>query len=810
MRNSVATITKRHRSTQSCSLCAAAAIVVVTVTARSFGADLLVNPKVVTIDLPDSSSQLVVSRVLSDGRVVDRTHAVEYRSLDAAVAVVVAGGLVLPQGDGQTHIVVSDDESRLKIPVVVDGFASPRPVSFRDEVLPILNKAGCNATGCHGKKEGPSGFQLSVFGTDPFADYEAIVRSGRGRRVAIARPTDSLFLIKASGLQPHGGGSRIKPGSTWYRRITRWIGEGAPFEDEAAPALDRIEIEPQQAVLSFQETQQIRVTAVDVNGQSSCVTVEARYESNMPPIADADRSGRIDAGSIPGEAGILVQYMGHVGVCRVTVPQPGIHFKRPPENNFVDALVWDKLERLGVAPSKPADDGMFCRRVYLDTTGMLPTADEARAFLKDTTADKRQRLVDALLEKDEYAVYWAMRWADLLKIDTVRVGAQNAVASVRWLRQQFRENAPYDQFVRAILTARGNSTTESPAAVYQGLGAELGPAVSQLFLGVRIECAQCHQHPSEKWKPRDYYALGGFFTGMSSQGANIFPVAGKDLENPRTKEMVLTAALGAAPADFSDSPDRRVVLVEWMTAPNNPFFSSVIVNRLWAHYFGRGLFEPVDDLRATNPASNEPLLDALAKHLRELNYDLKAFTRTLLLSRVYALSSMPNEANIRDQQNFSHAVFKPMPAEVLVDAISQATGVPEKFNGWPLGYRAVEVWDNRVPSYFFEIFGRPKRLSVCECERGTEPSISQALYLMNSPEFANKIRHRHGLARSLANSKKSPREIIDELCLATLSRFPDASEQELFVEAFDEFDRRRASEDVLWTLLNSKRFLYVH
>ena len=802
--------TKRNNPVHWCSLCTAAAVVVAALDAKSFAADLFVRPAAVTFDLPDSSSQLVVGRMLSDGRTVDRTHEVEYRSLDPAVAVVRTGGVVLPRGDGQTRIVVGDDEGRVEVPVVVEGFASPRPVSFRDEILPILNKAGCNATGCHGKNEGQNGFHLSVFGIDPIADYEAIVMAGRGRRVIPTRPTESLLLLKATGIQPHGGGSRIDPGSTWYRRVTRWIAEGATFEGEAAPHLARIEIEPQEVVLSFQAAQQIRVTAVDNSGQRRCVTVEADYESNMPPIADADKSGRVDTGNVPGEAGIVVRYLGHVGVCRVTVPQPGVRFERPPENNFVDALVWDKLELLGVAPSELADDGMFLRRVYLDTIGTLPTADEARAFLEDTTTDKQQRLVDVLLEKEDYAVYWAMRWADLLKVDTARVGAQNTVAVVHWLRQQFKENVPYDQFVRAILTARGNSAIESSAAVYQGLGGELGVAVSQLFLGVRIECAQCHQHPSEKWNPRDYYAFGGFFTGMSTKGANIFPVEGKDLENPRTKKSVPTAALGASPADFSDSPDRREVLADWMTAPDNPFFARLIANRLWAHYFGRGLFEPVDDLRTTNPPTNEPLLDALTEHLRELDYDLKAFTRTLLLSRVYALSSIPNDTNLYDQQNFSHAIYKPMPAEVLVDAISQATGVPEEFNGWPLGYRAVEVWDNRVPSYFFEIFGRPKRLSVCECERGTEPSISQALYLMNSPEFARKIRHRHGLARSLANSTKSPRQIIDELYLATLSRFPNVSEQELFLDVSAKFDRRRASEDILWTLLNSKRFLYVH
>ena len=793
------------------------AIAFTAMSAGSLAAEIRVSPAAVALDRPDVSLQLVVSADSADGRVVDRTHKAEYRSLDPAVAVVDAHGVVLPRGDGTTRIVVScGEEGRVVVPVSVEGFASPLPVSFREEILPILTKAGCNSVACHAKKGGENGFYLSFFGSDPLGDYEAIALFGRGRRVSPASPESSLFLLKAAGIQPHGGGKKLEPGSPWYRRIRRWISEGVRFEGEAAPRLARIEVEPREAVLSFRGTQQLRVTAVDVDGERRCVTVEAEYESNSPPIADVDRAGRIDAGKVPGEATILVRYLGQVVVCRVTIPQAGVRFERPPERNFVDRLVWDKLQRLGIVPSELADDSAFLRRVSLDTTGALPTAGDSRAFLEDSSADKRRRLIDALLGKEEYAAYWAMRWGDLLRVDTARVGTPTAVAVMRWLRRQFRENEPYDGFVRAILTARGSTAAEGPAAVLHALGGpkepagDLGAKVSQLFLGVRIDCAKCHPHPSEKWKPRDYFAFGGFFTGISRKGATIFAGPGKDLKEPRTKEAVPTAALGGAPVDFGDSRDRREVLADWITGPDNPFFARLIVNRLWAHYFGRGLFEPVDDQRSTNPATNEPLLHALADHLRELDYDLKAFTRTLLLSRVYALGSIPNETNGRDQQNFSHAIAKPMPAEVLLDAISQVTGVPEAFNGWPPGYRAVEVWDNRMPSYFFEIFGRPKRLSVCECERGAEPSIAQALFLMNSPEVAKKIRHRRGLARSLANSKKSPREIIAELCLATLSRFPTPSEQKLFLEVFDDVDRRRATEDVLWTLLNTKRFLFVY
>ncbi len=796
--------------------CSLQAVVLAAILSRGLAAEVRVSPAAVSLDLPDASSQLVVTAVSGDA-LVDRTHAAEYRSLDPSVAVVDARGVVLPRGDGTTRIVVSAGEAgRVEVPVRVRAFASPRPVSFRDDILPILTKAGCNSVACHAKNGGQNGFYLSFFGSDPTGDHEAIALASRARRVSFARPDASLLLLKATAAWPHGGGGKVETGSAWYRRLRRWISEGARFEVEGAPRLASIEVEPREAVLSPRGTQQLRVTAIDTDGGRRCVTVEAEYESNAPPIAGVDRSGRIDAGEVPGEAAILVRYMGQAVVCRVTIPRPGVRFERPPETNFVDALVWDKLELLGVRPSEPADDSAFLRRVFLDTTGTLPTPEEARAFLEDAAPDRRRRLVDDLLEREEYAVYHAMRWGDLLRVDTARLGAQTAVATMRWLRQQFRDNVPYDELVRAILTARGSTTAVGPAAALEALGGpkdaagDLGARVSQLFLGVRIECAKCHQHPAEKWNPRDYYALGGFFTGISRKGSTIFPAAGKDLEDPGTGEAVAAAALGAGPADLDDSRDRREALADWITAPDNPFFARLIANRLWAHYFGRGLFEPVDDQRATNPATNEPLLDALAKHLRDLDYDLRAFTRTLVLSRVYGLSSVPNETNLHDRQSFSRAVYRPMPAEVLLDAISGATGVPESFNGWPIGYRAIEVWDNRMPSYFFEIFGRPKRLSVCECERGTEPSIAQALYLTNSPEVARKIRHRHGRARALATSGKQPGEIIEELFLATLSRFPTSAERELFLGLFESLDRRQATEDVLWTLLNTKRFIFVH
>jgi uncharacterized protein YjdB len=781
-------------------------------------AAVLVSPSAVVLDNPEASQQLLVS-VSADGRRIDRTRQVQYSVADPQVARIDSQGLVTPLSEGETEITIQDGAESSRIPVVVRGLKQPTPISFEHQVIPVLTKAACNTGGCHGKAEGQNGFKLSVFGFDAAADYEAIVKTGRGRRVSTSLPDRSLLLLKGTAEMPHGGGRKLERGSLKHQRLRRWITEGASFVSSEISPAHAIEVEPEQQILLAGGTQQLRVTAVDAAGNRHCVTTEAEYISNAETIAAVDPRGWIQATDIPGEAAILVRYMGHVAVCRVTLPRPGTQFQRPPETNFIDKLVWDKLERLGIQPSDPASEEMFLRRVYLDTIGTLPAPAEARAFLTSTDPQKRAALVDQLLRRNEYADYWTMRWSDILRVDRDNITPQGAVAITRWLHRQFAENRPYDQLVREILTAQGDSTAESPAAFYKVLKTpeELSRSVSQLFLGIRIECAQCHHHPFERWGQEDYFALAGFFTGVGRKPLPtgieaIYSRGGTDLKHPRTGELLPTRALGAVPADFSQISDRRVALADWMTGPENPFFARAIANRLWSHYFGRGLVEPLDDLRATNPATNEPLLTALAQHLRDVKYDLHAFTRTVLNSRVYQLSSEANPSNAGDEQNFSHAAFKALPAEVLLDAISEATGVPEKFESWPEGYRAIQIWDNRLPSYFFRIFGRPIRASVCECERSNEPSIAQALHLMNSPEIIDKIHPRKGRVALLIKTNGPGADITDDLFLSTLSRFPTAQERALVTASLSESgaDRQAAWEDVLWALLNRKEFIYNH
>ncbi len=793
-----------------------------------FAGGLRLSPAAIELVGPESTMQVLLSEDSKNGRLIDRTTAAAYEIEDASIVTIDQRGRIEPRSEGTTKLHVTFGSQTVTAAVSVKGIDNPRAVSFRNEVIPALTKSGCNSGGCHGKAEGQNGFRLSIFGFDADADYAALVKESRGRRVLLAAPEKSLLLQKGSGRTPHGGGPAMPADSFGYRRTLRWIEEGARLDDGEASEIVRIEVQPAEQVLSLRNDnadntgteQQLRVIAYEANGQTRDVTAETAFETNAPTIAEVDERGLIEGFDVPGEAAILVRYMGHVGVCRIRIPRPNVSFPRPSENNFIDGLVWNKLAAMGIEPSELCTDAEFLRRASLDVIGTLPTAEETRRFLNDPAPDKRSRLVDDLLNRPEYAAYWALRWCDLLKVDANALGATGSVGIHRWLRNQFRDNRPYDEIVRDILTARGHLEAIGPTPFYTTLDKpnELASATSQLFLGVRIECAECHHHPFERWSQADFTAYAGFFTGLKTKSLpdgskSLIADLGRDLKHPRTGETVLPAGLGQTALESDALPhDRRLALTDWMTNLKNPFFAKSITNRLWAHYFGRGLVEPLDDIRATNPATNEPLLNALAESLIEDDYDLKKFTKTMLASRVYQLSHQTTETNATDQQNFSHAAYRPLPAEVLLDAVCQATDVPEKFNGWPIGARAIEVWDNRMPKYFFRIFGRPQRTTVCACERGDDPTISQALHVMNSPEIGGKVGHRLGRARQLAESQRTPDEIIEELYLATLNREPTPAELRLMRSAFADqtTDRQTAVEDVLWTLLNTKEFLFNH
>ena len=778
-------------------------------------AQLSVRPETIILDRPEASQQVLVTDLVGT-QLHDLSRQVSYQVVDPNVIRIDTDGLVQPVSEGSTQLSIRSGDRQLLIPVSVKRLREPEPVSFKYDVQPILTKSRCNSGGCHGKAEGQNGFKLSLFGFDNDSDYDALVKEQRGRRVNLAQADTSLLLLKGTASVPHGGGLKLDRDGPQFAMLRRWIREGTPSQSSKNQSIVRIEVDPPELMMQPGASQQLRITSIDEVGRRQCVTTSADYLSNATQIVTTTPRGLMTATDVPGEAAILVRYLDQVAVCRVTLPRPNSSSIRFNEHNFIDKHINNKLVRLNIPPSDPINDSTFLRRVSLDLIGTLPTADEARRFLADTSVDKRARLIDALLQRPEYADYWAMKWADLLRADKIKVTPQGAVGITRWLRSKLTSNQPFDQFAREILSVQGPVQAESPAAFFKALDTpELAArSVSQLFLGVRIECAQCHHHPSERWSQDDYAALVGFFTGLSIKrlpnGTEaIVAKSGNDHPHPRTGEPIKARGLGAASADFQGTTDRRQVFARWMTDADNPFFSKAIVNRTWAHYFGRGLVEPIDDIRATNPSTNEPLMEALVAHLKEVRYDIKAFTKTLLMSQAYQLSVQTNDGNAGDFQNFSHALPKSMPAEVLLDAVSRVTNVPEKFNGWPEGYRSIQVWDNRMPSYFFRIFGRPVRASVCECERSNQPSISQALHLLNSPEIQGKISSQRGTARHLADSPMTIDQVVDEIYLTTLSRFPTEEERTLLRQAIlDDHDRRAAVEDIFWSVLNTKEFLY--
>ncbi|WP_439628503.1 DUF1549 domain-containing protein [Gemmata sp.] len=673
---------------------------------------------------------------------------------------------------------------------------------FENDILPILGRYGCSASGCHAKAEGQGGFKLSVLGSDPEADYAALTKEGRGRRTFPASPDDSLLLRKGTGRTPHGGGTKLAFGGEDYRVVRNWIAAGMPFGAHDAPHVVALTVEPRERVMGQNAAQQLKVTARYSDGAEKDVTRHARFQSNADAVAVVDPNGLVTTRDVPGEATVMAAYLGEVNVFSVLVPRPGALVKNnQPQLNFIDKLVDAKLAKLNVAPSGLCDDAEFLRRVFLDLTGTLPTAAEARAFLADAARDKRAKLVESLLDRPEFADLWAMRWADLLRVDRGPLGHQRAHLYYKWVRGAIANNKPFDEFARELVTAEGPVAEVGPANFFKVMTkpGETASAVSQVFLGVRITCAECHHHPFDRWKQTDYYGMTAFFaTGTTT--------------NPRTNKPVFAYALGGEMPAADPTGDRRVPLAEWMTRPDNPFFARNLSNRVWGWLLGRGLVEPVDDVRATNPPSNPELLDGLAKFVVESKYDVRKLIVAVTASRVYQTTTAPNDTNERDERNFSRAYFKRPDAEVLLDMMCQSLGVPEKFQGSPGVTRAVQLWDSKARSDFLKLFGRPSRVTACDCERGKEPSVSQVLNLLNSPDIQAKLTHEAGTVSRLVREQKDDAKLVEELYLTFFSRPPTAAESGVGVRHLRKLpaSRRAAAEDLAWALLNSTEFLFNH
>jgi hypothetical protein len=714
--------------------------------------------------------------------------------------------------------------------------AAEPTISFTHDVVPVLTKAGCNAGACHAKAGGgQNGFQLSLLGFEPGEDYEHIVRDNRGRRVSFGNPDRSLLLLKPSGQAPHGGGLRLPKSSPSYAVVREWIRQGAPMDGSAAPKLLSLEIEPRKSTLRRGATQQLKALVGYSDGRVRDVTGLALFESNDRAVAEVSDGGLVKVLDLPGRVSVMVRFQGRVGVFNAAVPLGAPVDALPPERNFIDAAVFVNLKELGIPPSPVCDHATFLRRVTLDVAGRLPTEEEARAFLADKGADKRDRWIDELLRGPDYADFFAGKWTAVLK--NRRDDASDIVSNFAfhaWVRDSLLANKRYDQFVRELLAATGTVIGNPPVAWYKRVKEpkEQIEDVAQLFLGVRVQCAQCHHHPFERWTQDDYYALAAFFAQVGRKPSGT---RGEDLifhkrgvaasTNINTHAALKPAAFGAAMPAIPPDEDPRLRLADWMKLPDNPFFAKALVNRYWKHFFGRGLIEPEDDIRDSNPPSNPELLAALEKHFVASGFDLKDLVRAITRSSAYQLSATPNQHNAGDRQNYSRYYPRRLPAEVMLDAIDRLAGAQTDFANLPPGTRAVALPDNSYnqSSPFLRVFGRPEGQSVCECERVQTSNLAQSLHMMNASDIRAKLAHPNGRAERLAKDPRSAEARVNELYTVAFARGPRPDELKAALDylaeprvnaAGQKLDAQRAArenwQDLIWAVMKAKEFLFNH
>ena len=718
----------------------------------------------------------------------------------------------------------------LSIPLLAFAQEKGPTVSFRNDVLPILSRAGCSKGSCHAKTDGQNGFALTIFSYNPLADYREIVFNARGRRIFPAAPENSLLLLKATNAIPHEGEQRFAKDSEFYRIIHQWIRDGAPYQIPNEPTLEKIEAQPRQTTCKPNQKVKIKITAHYSDGKTRDVTHLSEFQSNDEAFAKVDHDGLIEAGSVPGEGVIITRYIDQVTGTHLAIPPektlPAGEYKKLPVNNEIDRLAYQRFQYLGLLPSETCSDSEFIRRSTLDVLGRLPRIDEVKTFSADAKKDKRNRYIKYLLSEEnsgDYGDYWSTKWGDLLRPNTQRVGTKPVYLLDSWIREKFRDNTTWDQLAKELLTASGSSHQFGPIAVLRDkrLPADMAEFVSQLFLGVRLNCARCHHHPSEKWGQDDYYAMAAFFGSMKRKGQGISaPISGEPefwwfepggtVEHPVT-EAVMTPKPPDGPVfeKIEENTDPREVLVEWMVSPDNPFFGKAIVNRVWGELFGRGMVHPVDDFRESNPATNGPLLDWLAADFVKHGFDQKKLIETILSSRLYQQSSIANQTNAGDLRNFSRAYRRRLPAEVLLDALSTSLRQPDKFQGLIPGSKAKHQWNHKLQSDFLDAFGRPNSSAAPPCERDQTGSVVQALHLMNSKGLQSKFSRSPWLTDL---TKKDSGSAIDEIYLTLLSRFPVKEEKDIGAKYLSRegIKKRESLEDLIWSLVNSPEFVFNH
>ena len=778
-------------------------------------------PGAFTLDGPAARQHVVVERQRDGQNVGAAVDGVTFVVGDPKVLKAEEGRAV-PLANGKTTLTATVDGQSASIQVTVANFDQPAAWSFRNHVEPVLARAGCNSGACHGALAGKKGFRLTLRGFDPQADYNFITRQARARRIVLEDPGRSLLLTKPTGAIPHRGGLRFTVDSLEYRVLADWIAAGAPAPQDDDPRMVRLEIFPRAAVLKPGDRQQLIVRAHFSDGRVEDVTRWARYTSTNESVAAADTAGLVRVVGY-GEGAISASYLSANVVATISSAfvgsTPSDIFAAAPRRNFIDELVLAKLTALNLPPSPPATDAEFIRRAFLDTIGVLPTADETRAFFADPAPDKRDKLVELLLARPEFVDYWTYKWSDLLLVTTEKLKPAAMWAYHDWIRNQVANNTPWDVLARSIVTATG-STLENGAANFFVLHqdpADLAETTSLAFLGMSINCAKCHNHPLEKWTNDQYYGMANLFARVRTKDLTgdgnrmVFPVRDGELVQPRTGKPQAPCPLDGKPLDLADTADRREHLARWLVAAENPYFSRAITNRVWANFFGVGLVEHVDDLRLTNPASNEPLLAAAAQFLVDHHYDLKALMRAILQSETYRRSSQPLKENEADTRFYSRYYPRRLMAEVLLDALSQVTAAPTTFPNYPAGRRALELPDANVNSYFLKSFGRPIRQATCECERTAEPSMVQVLHLSNGDTVNQKLEVAGNRIDQLLKAETPNDQLIEEAYLAALSRYPTAVEKERLLKTLadaNESNRRLLIEDLYWGILTSKEFLF--
>lgn len=752
----------------------------------------------------------------------DVTRDVTYQLDRPDIVSIDSNGFVTPLTSGSVQVIAQRDGlATSPLQLDVSGVETVQPVSFPNQVVPIFTKFGCNGGGCHGKAAGQAGFKLSLLGFEPREDFAHLVHESRGRRIFPAIPSHSLLLLKATNQSPHGGGQRIEPDSHEYRVLQRWIANGLAYGDEEQLRVTSIEVVPAQAQLERNANQQLSVIATYSDGSYEDITRTAQYESNNTDLADVDVHGQVSLRDRPGDVAIMARYQGQVAVFRASIPL-GVPIETWPESrNVVDELVFGKLKTLGIPPSAVCDDATFIRRVTLDLCGRLPTTQETESFLAATASDKYETTVDRLLVSSDHAEFFAKKWSTILRNRRSTPGHQlGTFAFFDWLRNSFYNNLPYDQFVRRLLTASGSVDANPPVAWLREVSTTESRVedAAQLFLGQRLQCARCHHHPFEKWSQADYFHMAAFFSTLTRRDGDtpeqprfVSRVATASAKHPKSGEDLRPAGLDAPPLTLPATSDPRDELVDWMVAPDNPFFARALVNRYWKHFFAVGLVEPEDDMRVTNPASNPELLNGLAQEFIDHQYDMRHLLRLICTSTTYRIRSEANEHNLRDQ-SYARYYPKRLQAEVLLDAVDQVLLTHTSFTGVPAETRAVSLPDNNFTSYFLDVFGKPDSTTACECERSQEATLAQSLHLLNSKEMQAKLSSDSALPASLAASSDTPEQKIKQLYLSALSRLPTASELETASQylARQAAQPRAAYEDLVWAILNSKEFLFNH